>query len=117
MKRSKKTIYSFSFYVYLLNYLLIFSVLWLKYLDIYYTLSLIDDSQVSETNPIAQLVLNFDPIIVYLISLLPITVFFVLNFFIRKNVFFLVGLSIVLIALTIYLIPIVQNSLNILDQI
>ena len=103
--------------IYFFNYLLIFSVLWLKYLDIYYTLGLIENSQVSETNPIAQFLLNFDPIIVYTVSLLPIFAFFIVNYFIRKNSIYLFGLSVLLIIFIIYLISIVQNSVTILNQI
>ena len=117
MKRVKKIIFDFSNYIYLLNCLLIASVLLLKFLDIYYTLILIEDSRVIETIPISQFLLNFDPIVVYAISLIPISTFFLVNHFIRKNVIYMIALSIVLIVFIAYLIPILQNSFNIIDQL
>lgn len=115
MKRTKKTNFKFSYYIYLLNNLLIITVLWLKFLDIYYTLILIENEQVTETVAISRFLLNFGPIVVYLVSLLPIFAFFIVNYFIRKNVIYLTFFSIVLIVLILYLVPIVQNSLNVIE--
>ena len=117
MRQKNKKTYSITFYVYLLNYLLILSVITLKYLDIYYTLILIDDSQVTETISISQFMLTLDPVLIYLISILPLTLFFIVNFYIKKEIFYLVILSVFMVGIIIYLIPIVQNSLDILEQI
>jgi hypothetical protein len=109
---------SITFYVYLLNFFLIGILIWLRCLDIYYTLMLIGDSQVSEVNPIAQWMLNFDPIIIYTVSILPFLFLFIFNYLIRKKpYYYMLGFMFVLIGFMVYLIPVVQNSLDIMSKL